>query len=95
MPTKVRRGELSSRLFTGLEVLRAGGEGLFIFGPFGPAALPLWGGTGGVSTDELDWARMVPIKEATDKVKIAAARVKPCIGSSHSVLLSTRCDEDA
>jgi len=74
MPTKVRRGELSSRLFTGLEVLRAGGEGLFIFGPFGPAALPLWGGTGGVSTDELDWARMVPIKEATDKVKIAAAR---------------------
>jgi len=48
-----------------------------------------------VSTDELDWARMVPIKEATDKVKIAAARVKPCIGSSHSVLLSTCCDEDA
>jgi len=95
MPVKVRRGELSSRLFTGLEVLRAGGEGLFIFGPFGPAALPLCGGTRGVSTDELDWARMVPIKEATDKVKIAAARVKPCIGSSHSVLLSTCCDEDA
>jgi hypothetical protein len=38
---------------------------------------------------------MVPIKEATDKVKIAAARVKPCIGSSHAVLLSTCCNEDA
>lgn len=95
MPVRVRREELLSWLLTGLEVLRAGGDGLIILGPFGPAALPLCGGTGGVSTAEPDCARTIPIKETPAKIKIAGAHVKRSIGSSHSVLLSTCCDQDA
>jgi hypothetical protein len=95
MPVKLRRGELPSRLFTGLEVPRAGGDGLFILGPFGPAALPVCDGTGGVSTAEPDCARTIPIKQTAAKIEITAASVKRCIGSSPSVLLSTCCDEDA
>lgn len=96
MPIKVRRGELPSRSFTGLEVLRAAGEGLFICGPLGPAALPLCGGTEGVFTAESDCARAVLIKAAIAKTKIAAAFVKRRIRQlPFRTLVTYHYDEDA
>lgn len=51
MPVRVRRAELFSSLSTGFVDWRAGGCA-FTVGPFGPAALSLCDGTGGVSTEE-------------------------------------------
>ena len=95
MPVKVRRGKLSSRSFTELEVLRAGGKGVSIFGPFGPAAMPECGGTEGVSTAEPDCEGAVRIKETTAKIKIAAASVKRCIGEPPFRTVSACYDGDA